>query len=60
MDRWEYFFTAICSIRFHPRNIDRSVDSIYLRSEVELAAKVADLMEERANERMGRDSRRGT
>jgi len=39
MDEWEYYFGAVASIRFHPRNEIKDIDK-----EVEFAAKVADAM----------------
>jgi len=49
MDEWTYFFGAICSIRFHPKNEIKN-----LEEEIKWCGKVADRMEEEAKKRKNR------
>lgn len=47
MEVWDLYFSAVCSLRFHPRNDGRN----HPETEIEYAAKLADLMVEQRNKR---------
>lgn len=49
---WDLYFSAVCSFRFHPKNVEFNVNEVEADHifEVQMAAKIADaMMEERLN-----------
>ena len=48
MEIWDYYFGAICSIRFHPKNDENNFEP---KKEIRRSAIIADLMIEEREKR---------